>query len=107
MTTLLWAIMHITEPGLHRRTVEEKPKTADATCNSVRAIIGAGLSGGISVIQFRTQATGTAVAANFLCMLPYLFTTLVLVGVTWGEALRKQVEAPAALGLPYERTEKA
>ena len=48
-----------------------------------------------------------ALATNFLRMLPCAFTTLVLVGVTWWEEVRKRVGTPPALGLPYEREEKA
>jgi simple sugar transport system permease protein len=39
-------------------------------------------------------------------MLPYLFTIIVLVMITWWEAFRKRVGAPAALGLPYVREER-
>ena len=39
-------------------------------------------------------------------LLPCAFTMLVLVIITWWEALGKRVGAPAALGLPYAREEK-
>jgi ABC-type uncharacterized transport system permease subunit len=39
-------------------------------------------------------------------MMPYIFTILVLVVITWWEAVSKRVGAPAALGLPYVREEK-
>jgi simple sugar transport system permease protein len=39
-------------------------------------------------------------------MLPYLFTIVVLVIITWWEAFSKRVGAPAALGLPYVREER-
>jgi ABC-type uncharacterized transport system permease subunit len=39
-------------------------------------------------------------------MLPYLFTIIVTVMITWLEAFRKRVGAPAALGLPYVREER-
>ena len=42
----------------------------------------------------------------FLGMLPYAFTILVLVFITWREAFSKRVGAPAAPGLPYAREEK-
>jgi ABC-type uncharacterized transport system permease subunit len=44
--------------------------------------------------------------AAFLSMLPYAFTIIVLVLITWWEAFRKRVGAPAALGLPYMREER-
>jgi general nucleoside transport system permease protein len=39
-------------------------------------------------------------------MLPYLFTIIVLVIITWWETFRTRVGAPAALGLPYVREER-
>jgi simple sugar transport system permease protein len=41
----------------------------------------------------------------FLQMLPYVLVIVVLVAVS-GEALRKRVGAPAALGIPYVRGER-
>jgi simple sugar transport system permease protein len=71
-----------------------------------RAVLGALLFGAINAIQFRLQAMGTAIPAAFLGMLPYIFTIVVLVAITWFESARKRVGAPAALGLPYVRGEK-
>lgn len=78
-----------------------------ATWNPVRAVVGALLFGGINAVQFRMQAAGTTIPAAFLGMMPYVFTIVVLVLITWWEAFRKRVGAPAALGLPYIREEKA
>jgi simple sugar transport system permease protein len=77
-----------------------------ATWNPIRAVFGALLFGGINAIQFRLQASGTTIPANLLNMLPYILTIVVLVLVTWLEAFRKRVGAPAALGLPYNREER-
>jgi len=77
-----------------------------ATWDPLRAVIGALLFGGINAIQFRVQAAGTTIPASFLNMMPYFFTILVLVVITWWEAVSKRVGAPAALGLPYVREEK-
>lgn len=77
-----------------------------ATWDPLRAVIGAMLFGGINAIQFRMQAAGTTIPAPFLNMMPYLFTIIVLVVITWWEAISKRVGAPAALGLPYAREEK-
>jgi ABC-type uncharacterized transport system permease subunit len=76
-----------------------------ATWDPVRAVVGAALFGGINAIQFRMQAAGTTVPASFLNMLPYVFTIAVLVLITWWEAMRKRVGAPAALGVSYVREE--
>lgn len=77
-----------------------------ATWDPWRAVVGAVLFGGVNAIQFRLQAAGTTIPAAFLGMLPYLFTVVVLVIITWWEAFRKRVGAPAALGLPYVREER-
>ena len=77
-----------------------------ATWDPVRAVLGALLFGGINAIQFRMQAAGTTIPASFLNMMPYIFTIVVLVIITWWEAFRKRIGAPAALGLPYVREEK-
>ncbi len=77
-----------------------------AMWNPGRAVLGAVLFGGINAVQFRLQAAGTTVSAAFLNMLPYLTTILVLVVMTWWEALSKRIGAPAALGKAYMREEK-
>ncbi len=77
-----------------------------ATWDPWRAVAGAILFGGVNAIQFRLQAAGTTLPAAFLGMLPYLFTIVVLVIITWWEAFRKRVGAPAALGIPYVREER-
>ena len=41
----------------------------------------------------------------FLQMLPYILVILVLIAVS-GEAMRKRIGAPAALGIPYVRGER-
>jgi ABC-type uncharacterized transport system permease subunit len=77
-----------------------------ATWNPARATIGAYLFGGVEALQFRLQGAGTQVSPFFLNMLPYLFTILVLVLATQ-ETMRRRVGAPAALGLPYYREDRA
>jgi ABC-type uncharacterized transport system permease subunit len=77
-----------------------------ATWDPLRAVIGAVLFGGVNAVQFRLQAAGTTIPAAFLGMLPYLFTIVVLVIITWWETFSKRVGAPAALGLPYVREER-
>lgn len=77
-----------------------------ATWDPLKAVVGAILFGGINAVQFRMQAAGTTIPAAFLNMMPYAFTIVVLVIITWWEAFSKRVGAPAALGLPYVREEK-
>ncbi len=74
--------------------------------NPARAIWGAVIFGGINAVQFRLQASGTTIPASFLNMLPYLVTIIVLVILTWWEALSKRVGAPSALAQSYMREEK-
>jgi simple sugar transport system permease protein len=74
--------------------------------NPARAVWGALLFGGINAVQFRLQASGTSIPANFLNMMPYIGTIIVLVVMTWWEALSKKVGAPAALGTSYMREDK-
>lgn len=77
-----------------------------STWDPLRAVVGALLFGGINAVQFRIQAAGTTIPASFLNMMPYFFTIVVLVVITWWEAISKRVGAPAALGTPYAREEK-
>lgn len=77
-----------------------------ATWDPARAVLGALLFGGVNAIQFRLQAEGTTIPASLLNMMPYLLTIVVLVLITWLEAFRKRVGAPASLGLPYNREER-
>jgi len=60
-------------------------------------ILGAALLFGLATaLQFHVQALGVRVPYQFLLMLPYLLTVLVLAG--YGGAAR----APAALGVPLD-----
>jgi simple sugar transport system permease protein len=52
------------------------------------------------------QAAGTTIPSAFLHMLPFIFTIVILVVITWWETFRKRVGAPAALGTPYVREER-
>jgi len=76
--------------------------TIFALWNPLRAVIGAFLFGGIFVIQYLLQPLG--ISPNFLAMLPYISTLLVLfIG-----ALRdsRKMNAPAMLAEPYRRGER-
>jgi ABC-type uncharacterized transport system permease subunit len=50
-----------------------------ATWKPRGVLLGAYLFGGITVLQFHAQALGLAVPSQFLAMLPYLATIVVLV----------------------------
>jgi simple sugar transport system permease protein len=58
-----------------------------------RALLGAYLFGGVTVIQLNLQAAGVAIPVEYLAMSPYLITILVLVILSADKS-----SAPAALG---------
>jgi simple sugar transport system permease protein len=62
-----------------------------------RAFSGAYLFGGITIIQLYAQGMGVEVSAQFLSMLPYIATILVLVIISRDSA-RARLDAPACLG---------
>ena len=62
-----------------------------------RAFFGAYLFGGITIIQLYAQGMGVEVSAQFLSMLPYLATILVLVVISRDSA-KARLNAPACLG---------
>jgi len=62
-----------------------------------RAFFGAYLFGGITIIQLYAQGMGVEVSAQFLSMLPYIATILVLVIISRDSA-RARLDAPACLG---------
>jgi simple sugar transport system permease protein len=70
--------------------------------NPLRAIVGAFLFGGIFVIQYLLQPLG--ISPNFLAMLPYLATLMVL--LAGGLRDRRRLNAPAMLAEPYRRGER-
>jgi general nucleoside transport system permease protein len=74
--------------------------TTFATWRPGRALAGAYLFGGVTMLQFHLQASGVQVASQLLSMLPYLATIVVLVLIsrnpTWIRA-----NMPAALGKPF------
>jgi len=71
-----------------------------------RALFGAYLFGAALAANFALQAAGVnLLPAEFLSMLPYLLTILVLV-VLSARGARKRLGAPAALGEPYVREER-
>ncbi len=71
-----------------------------ATWRPLRVAAGAYLFGGITIIQFHLQGAGVAIASQWLSMLPYLATIIVLVVIS-REAKMIQLHSPMALGKPY------
>lgn len=77
--------------------------TIFALWSPLRAIFGAALFGGLRALEFRLQPLG--IPPNIVATLPYLFTIIVLTIGTRG-IVRRIVEAPSSLGVPYVRGEK-
>jgi ABC-type uncharacterized transport system permease subunit len=65
-----------------------------------RALLGAYLFGGITILQLHSQALGVKIDAQLLSMVPYLATIIVLVVIS-RESTRSKVSAPACLGKPF------
>ncbi|MBI9092161.1 MAG: ABC transporter permease [Desulfobacterium sp.] len=76
--------------------------TIFALWNPGRAIWGAFLFGGIFVLQYLLQPLG--ISPNFLAMLPYVSTLVILLAVSLKDS--KRLNAPAMLGEPYKRGER-
>jgi general nucleoside transport system permease protein len=74
--------------------------TTFATWRPLRILLGAYLFGGITMLQFHLQGEGVQIASQWLSMLPYLATIVVLVLIsrnpTW-----IRVNMPASLGKPF------
>jgi simple sugar transport system permease protein len=74
--------------------------TVFATWRPARVLGGAYLFGGVTMLQLRLQAQGVQIPSEFMAMLPYLSTVVVLVlisrNTTW-----IRVNMPASLGKPF------
>ena len=69
-----------------------------------RVLAGAYLFGGVAVLQLYLQGSGLVVVpTQFLTMLPYLATILVLTLISSGP-MRRRFTAPACLGKPFRPT---
>jgi simple sugar transport system permease protein len=64
-----------------------------------RTVLGAYLFGGVTILQLHGQGMGLKIEAQYLSMLPYLATILVLVAIS-----RSRTAAPASLGKPFYAT---
>jgi simple sugar transport system permease protein len=74
--------------------------TTFATWRPLRVLLGAYLFGGVTMLQFHLQGLGVAVPSQFLSMLPYLSTILVLTLISRNPAFIR-ANMPASLGKPF------
>jgi len=65
-----------------------------------RLVLGALLFGAVSILQLHAQAFGVGIPSQFLSMLPYLTTVLVLVIISRNRTLLR-VNTPACLGQAF------
>ncbi len=68
-----------------------------------RALIGAYLFGGITIVQLHSQGLGLDIEPQILSMLPYLATILVLIIISYDKT-RARLNAPANLGQTFFTT---
>ncbi|MCW9033839.1 MAG: ABC transporter permease [Rhodospirillales bacterium] len=66
----------------------------------VRAMLGAYLFGGITILQLHSQGFGITIDPQLLSMLPYLATIVVLVLIS-RETVKSKMRSPACLGTPF------
>ncbi len=71
-----------------------------STWRPARVLLGAMLFGGVTIAQFHIQGMGVDIPSQFLSMLPYLATIVVLVIIS-RDATVIRLNAPASLGQPY------
>jgi ABC-type uncharacterized transport system permease subunit len=74
--------------------------TTFATWRPMRVLLGAYLFGGVTMLQFHLQGEGVQIASQWLTMLPYLSTIVVLVLISRNPNWIK-VNMPASLGKPF------
>ncbi|HTV22734.1 MAG TPA: ABC transporter permease [Polyangiaceae bacterium] len=74
--------------------------TTFATWRPLRALAGAYLFGGVTMLQLHLQGQGVNVPSQLLAMLPYVATVLVLVLITRNPALVR-ANMPASIGKPF------
>ena len=74
--------------------------TTFATWRPGRILLGAYLFGGVTMLQFHLQGQGVEIPSQFLSMLPYVATIVVLVLISRNAAWIK-ANMPASLGKPF------
>ena len=74
--------------------------TTFGTWRPLRVLLGAYLFGGVTMLQFHLQGTGVDIPSQFLTMLPYVATIVVLALISRNPAWIR-VNMPASLGKPF------
>ncbi len=74
--------------------------TTFATWRPARVLLGAYLFGGVTMLQFHLQGTGVDLPSQFLTMLPYLATIVVLALISRNPQWIK-INMPASIGKPF------
>jgi simple sugar transport system permease protein len=74
--------------------------TTFATWRPARVLLGAYLFGGVTMLQLQLQSQGVQLPSQFLTMLPYLATIVVLVLISRNAAFIR-VNMPASIGKPF------
>ena len=74
--------------------------TTFATWRPARVLLGAYLFGGVTMLQFHLQATGVELPSQFLSMMPYIATIVVLALISRNPAFIR-INMPASLGKPF------
>jgi general nucleoside transport system permease protein len=71
-----------------------------ATWRPWRVLAGAYLFGGVTLAQFQAQGLGVDIPSQYLSMLPYL-ATIVVLAIISRDAATIRLNAPASLGTPF------
>ena len=74
--------------------------TTFATWRPARVLLGAYLFGGVTMLQFHLQGIGVEVPSQFLSMLPYLATVVVLALISRNPQWIR-INMPASIGKPF------
>ena len=74
--------------------------TTFATWRPARVLLGAYLFGGVTMLQFHLQGMGVEVPSQFLSMLPYLSTVVVLALIS-RNPLWIRINMPTSIGKPF------
>jgi general nucleoside transport system permease protein len=74
--------------------------TVFATWRAPRVLLGAYLFGGVTMLQLSLQGDGVNIPSQFMSMLPYLATIVVLVLISRNPAWIR-LNMPASLGKPF------
>ena len=74
--------------------------TTFATWRPARVLLGAYLFGGVTMLQFHLQGLGVDIPSQFLTMLPYLATIMVLVLIS-RNPLWIRANMPTSIGKPF------